>query len=80
MARREKRLETIRNNPRGVRPEELEQVLIDAGFNWDFGKGDHRVYRHPNGRRFSLDFGRNPVRRVYVEAVLALLSDGSEES
>ena len=38
------------------------------------GKGDHRNYNKERWN-FSLDFGRTPVRRIYVEQVIAKLDE-----
>ena len=75
MSRREKRLESLKRSRKGVRPQDFEGIILDFGFVKGSGKGDHRVYRHPDGRHFTLDFGRNPVRRVYVEQFLALIGE-----
>lgn len=72
MSKKQKRKEAIRRNPRGVRPDELEQVLFDAGFTRDKGKGDHRNY-NLGGWDFTLDYGKDPVKKVYVEQVIAML-------
>lgn len=74
MTKREKRLEAARNNPMGVRPEELRQILLDAGFEDRTGKGDHRVFVRGD-QRMTLDMGVSPTRPVYVRQVLALLED-----
>jgi hypothetical protein len=78
MGKRGKRIEAIRSNPKAVRPGELEQVLLDAGFSFRSGKGDHR--RYTKGMlAMTLDFGKNPVNSVYVKQVLALITESQEE-
>jgi len=48
MTKRTKRLEKIRQNPKHVNKEQLEQVLLDFGFIRREGKGSHTIYQHPN--------------------------------
>jgi predicted RNA binding protein YcfA (HicA-like mRNA interferase family) len=48
MSKRKKRLERIRQNPKHVTKEAVEQVLTDYGFIKREGKGSHTVYQHPN--------------------------------
>lgn len=72
MGKREKRIESLRNAPNSVRPQELEQVLLDAGFKPRVGKGDHRNYSRGH-RDFTIDFGQRPVKPIYVKKVLAML-------
>jgi predicted RNA binding protein YcfA (HicA-like mRNA interferase family) len=47
MSKREKRLSKIRQNPKHVSKDELDQVLVDYGFINREGKGSHTVYQHP---------------------------------
>ena len=42
MSKKQKRLEQIKNNPKGVRPEELEALLFSFGFMARSAKGDRR--------------------------------------
>lgn len=48
MTKREKRLKNIRQNPKHVSKDDLEQVLLDYGFLRREGKGSHTVYQHPD--------------------------------
>ena len=48
MTKRAKRLQRIRQNPRHVSVEALDNVLKDYGFIRRSGKGSHRVYQHPD--------------------------------
>ena len=33
----------------------------------------------PQGQTFTLDYGRNPIRKVYVEAAIALIEASKED-
>ena len=43
----EKLLAKARNNPKGLRFAELEQLAKAFGYAFDRQNGSHRVYRHP---------------------------------
>jgi predicted RNA binding protein YcfA (HicA-like mRNA interferase family) len=84
VARRDKRIEAMRRNPRNVTIADLESVLFASGFELlpRRGKGDHRVYRHATGRQVGVDPRRPHVLPVYVKAVLAAIDAvaGEEQS
>ncbi len=72
MTRREKRQEKLRQNPKNVRPDELDAVLMDAGFVVARQKGSHKRYDRgvhqltvPQREPFLLD--------VYVKQALVML-------
>lgn len=46
MIKRDKRIESMRRNPRQVTAEELDAALTGLGFTCRSGKGDHRGYTH----------------------------------
>ena len=69
MTKQEKRLAKMKNNPKGVRPEELEAILLSFGFKARSAKGDHRYYTK-SGHIVGLDFGRSPVKPVYVKIAI----------
>ncbi len=54
MTKRDKRLAKLRQNPKNVRQQDLDQVLSDFGFAPDFTAGSHITYRHPSGRRITV--------------------------
>lgn len=72
MTKHEKRLAKMKNNPKGVRPEELEALLLGFGFEKRHGKGDHRYYVK-TGHIVGLDFGHSPVKPVYVKLAIEAL-------
>ncbi|MCA1598362.1 MAG: toxin HicA [Chloroflexi bacterium] len=72
MTKREKRLEKLRQNPKNVRPDELDVVLTGEGFVVVRQKGCHKHYDHgihqltvPQREHFLLD--------VYVIQALDML-------
>lgn len=74
MSKQQKRIEGLKNNPRDVRPEELEAVVVAAGFKPRMGKGDHRVYSKGD-RRVTIDFGRSPCHPKSVKDVLEAIEE-----
>jgi predicted RNA binding protein YcfA (HicA-like mRNA interferase family) len=48
MTKREKRLEKIRQNPKHVSKDDLDQLLSGYEFVRREGKGSHTVYQHPD--------------------------------
>jgi hypothetical protein len=75
MSKKAKRLEQIKNNPRAVRPEELEAALLDAGFTKRSGKGDHVIFKKGE-IKLSIDYRRPYLLSIYVkDALQALMED-----
>ncbi len=71
----EERLRGLLARRNGVGPEELHALLIEAGFTWRQGKGDHRVYRHPRRfRKLAID-PRKPLKPVYVELAVKAIRE-----
>ena len=48
MSKKAKKLEKFRNNPRNVRYEELESLLLSIGFEKRQGSGSHVVFSYPD--------------------------------
>lgn len=47
MAKLQKKIDKIRNNPRNVSREKLISVLYSLGYIDEGGKGGHTCFRHP---------------------------------
>ena len=45
MSKKKKLLEKMRRNPRNIRFEELENLLLAYGFEKRAGKGSHAIYK-----------------------------------
>lgn len=71
MTRKEKRLATLRANPKGWRYDELRTILEEFGFQTSTSGTSHRVFKHPSGIRVGLvDSGSGTLLPVYAKAVL----------
>ena len=80
VAKREKRVRKIFQNPKTVPFKELDKVLKDSGFSLrQPGSGSsHFVYTKGN-IQISVPFRRPFVKEVYVKRVLELLGGEDEE-
>ncbi len=73
-AKRNKRVEAMRQNPKTVRPDELDVVLRGAGFTAEQRGSSHKVYRR--GGRTLLVPQRTPfLKENYVKDALDLLEE-----
>lgn len=75
MSKLEKKLEKMRQNPRGWRYEEVAGILRRHGFNTDSEGGSHRVFRHPaTGERVTLvEKGSGTLLPAYVQDAVAAI-------
>ena len=73
MGRREKLLEELRNNPRGVRFEELEKLLYWYGFDLDTVRGSHHTYYRDGCPPITIIRRKPTVKEVYVKLALDLI-------
>jgi len=71
MTKREKRLERMRENPRTVRFEDMDTLLLSYGFS-KRQRDSHAVYTL-NQRRQTIPFRIPYLLPIYVKEVLAML-------
>jgi len=75
MARKEKLLGRLRNNPNNVRFEDLDKLLQWYGFESRTPHGgSHYIYKRKGCRPLSIP-RRRSVGRVYVKRALALIEE-----
>lgn len=66
MAKREKLLEKARNNPKGLRFKELEQLVKSYGFYFDHQEGSHRIHKAEGWpKRLTLQPDKNGKAKPY---------------
>lgn len=76
MSKKEKLLKKIRNNPRVVRFEELDKILIGVGFERSQPKGGSSHYTYTlEDKLITIPYKRPHVKVVYVKAVIRILED-----
>ena len=81
MAKREKRLRKIFQNPKTIPFKELDKVLKDFGFEVrQPGSGSSHFVYTKGEIQISVPFRRPFVKEVYVKRVLELIGGENEES
>jgi hypothetical protein len=77
MARHQKLIEQMRNNPRDWRIGDLESIADRLGISHDQEGTSHLIFRRPDGVRLSVPAHR-PIKPVYVKQFLAFIEDMKE--
>ena len=68
MSKLEKLLERVINNPKTVRFEELDKLLLRAGFSKrQSGKGSSHFYYSKGDKTLSVPYQKPYILKVYVE-------------
>ena len=78
MTKREKRLQSIRQNPRNVAFDDLRQVLEDHSFVLDRSSGSHHQFRAAIGEQawsLTIPFHRPHVKTPYVLKALKAIDE-----
>lgn len=76
MSKLEKLLERIINNPKTVRFEELDNLLLKAGFiKRQSGKGSSHFYYTKGNKTLSVPHKKPYILKVYVEQAIKLIGD-----
>lgn len=76
MSRKDKLITKLRNQPNGISPEEMENILIYLGFEFRNQVGSHKHFlRTENGKkeRFDLLMNKNPVKKYLVDNLLEII-------
>lgn len=80
LSKLKKLLERIRNNPKTVRFEELDKILIKEGFNRrQSKKGTSHFYYTKGNKTLSVPFNKPYILECYVKDMLELISDEERE-
>lgn len=76
MSKREKLLAAVKNNPKTVRFEDLNKILLDAGFRVTQPRGglSHYTY-HYSGHSLTVPRKKPYVKVVYVKLALTMLEE-----
>lgn len=81
VAKRDKRLEAMRRNPRHVAFSELRSVLEDHGFIARKGAGDHWIFQHDLlVERLTVDARHHHLLVSYVTDAVKLIDKADEAS
>src|SRR5260221_13538468 len=77
MAKREKRLQKLRQNPRNVSFDELRQVLEDHGFTLARITGSHHIFVAEIGEqvwKLTIPFHK-PIKTTYIRTALNAIDE-----
>jgi predicted RNA binding protein YcfA (HicA-like mRNA interferase family) len=74
MSKQEKRLQRIRQNPKNVRFDDMDALLLSLGFE-KRQRGSHATYVLRGQGRITIPFRKPFVLPVYVKEVLKLLDE-----
>ena len=78
MAKRDKRLAKMRQNPKSVSFDDLQKVLEDHGFQLVRIKGSHHVFESTEYDKRLVVPKRNPVKAGYVKDAIRIIDKISE--
>jgi predicted RNA binding protein YcfA (HicA-like mRNA interferase family) len=74
MGRKEKLLAKLRRNPKNIRPEELERVLLGLGFEKRQGSGSHVVYKRDE-YRLTVPYKKPFLKPIYIKLALEIIDE-----
>lgn len=77
MSQLQKLYERIKNNPKTVRFEELDKILIKAGFEKRQPRGgsSHYTYSIAGKMPLTVPFNQPYIKRIYVEKAIEAIGD-----
>jgi predicted RNA binding protein YcfA (HicA-like mRNA interferase family) len=68
-------LAKLKKRRRSVNPKDMHALLVAAGFERRYGKGDHWIYTHPD-RRYPVTIDpRNPLLPAYVSKAIRAIEE-----
>ena len=73
MASVEKIVTKMQNQPNGITFDEASKVLQANGYKLDRQKGSHCHFINDKGNIITIPF-KNPIKKIYVTAILKLIS------
>lgn len=81
MSQLQKLYERIKNNPKTVRFDELDKILMKAGFDKRAPRGgsSHYTYIMPGKLPLTVPFKQPYIKRIYVEKAIEAVGDYFEE-
>ncbi|NHZ72266.1 MAG: addiction module toxin, HicA family [Aquificales bacterium] len=74
MSKKEKLLAKLRRNPKNIRPEELEHVLVRLGFKKRQGRGSHMVYKRGE-YRLTVPYKKPFLKPIYIKLALEIIDE-----
>jgi predicted RNA binding protein YcfA (HicA-like mRNA interferase family) len=74
MGRKKKLLAKMRQNPKNVRPEELERLLLRLGFEKRQGSGSHVIYKLDEFR-LTVPYRKPFLKPIYIRLALEIIDE-----
>ncbi len=74
MGKKEKLLAKLRQNPKNIRPEELEGLLVWLGFEKQQGRGSHMVYKQGE-YRLTVPYKKPFLKPIYIKLALEIIDE-----
>ncbi len=74
MASVEKIIQKMKNQPNGIRVEEVHKVLVAYGYRLDRQRGSHRQYVNAEGAVITIK-DENPLKKAYIKDVLSRIGE-----
>jgi len=76
LSKKEKLLNTIKNNPKNVRFKDLKKILEDIGYKAINRGGSHYVFTKENSESLTIPY-KKPVKIIYVKQVIKIIEKES---
>ena len=64
----------MRRNPKNIRPEELEGVLLRLGFEKRQGRGSHTIYKFGE-YRLTVPYKKPFLKTIYIKLALEIIDE-----
>ena len=81
MSQLEKLMNSIKNNPKTVKFEELDKILLRAGFTKSQPRGgsSHYTYKK-DGKRLTVPYKQPYIKSEYIKQAIEILDDFFEKN
>ena len=80
LSKKDKKLQDIRNNPRNVRFDALQNLLLDYDFKISTPSGGSSHYTFSSGIYRITVPKENPVNQIYVKKVIKIIDELNKEN
>ena len=74
VSKKSKLIESIKNNSKDVRFDDLKKLLEDIGYSAINTGGSHYVFTKENFKSLTIPY-RKPVKIIYVKQVISILEE-----
>ena len=78
MSKKDKELKAIRNNPKNVRFEVIQRIMLRYGFSENISSHGSSHYTYRKGELRVTIVRENPVKTYYIKDAIAILDESKE--